>query len=131
MLDAPEETGRRSERTRSPLDAEDDIGEQQLSNADGEASAAPCVPLLNVAPATPQAQTSHLRRRMVEQTPISALVESIQQGFVFTPAPGGSLYALEEGDSYDDSMEMEKVFPRVEPLPTWECKPLAFTKPSS
>lgn len=110
---------------------EAELDEQAVGAEDDGASNVPETPHLDVYPTTPQAKTSHHQRRMIEQTPISALVESIQQGFVFTPTPGGALYTLEEGDSYDGSVEMEKVFPRVEPLPTWECKPLAFSKPSS
>jgi hypothetical protein len=84
---------------------------------------------LNIAiePATPIAQTGQ-HRRMVEQTPISALVESIQKGFMFTPA-SGPLFSVEEGDSNEHSLEVE-MFPKVEPL-TRECKPLVLTKPSS
>ncbi|GJE95437.1 clasp N terminal-domain-containing protein [Phanerochaete sordida] len=80
-------------------------------------------------PVTPQARESRMEGNTVQQTPISALVESIQQGFLFTSA-AGSLHTVEEVDSFDNSMQMEAMFPAVENVPTWECKPLAYSKPS-
>lgn len=103
------------------LEAEDD--------AEHDGARALDTPSPDQYPVTPQARESRIERNIVQQTPISALVESIQQGFLFTPA-AGPLHTVEEVDSFDDSMQMEAMFPAIENIPAWECKPLAFSKPS-
>lgn len=79
-------------------------------------------------PSTPKGQSMTMQRKLIEQTPISALVESIERGFAFSP----SLYSLpaaDEGSSDESNMDNEP-FPRTEPL-TWNCNPLVVSKSSS
>ena len=85
-------------------------------------------PTVNTEPSTPSAQTGP-NRNLVTQTPISALVESIQKGFLFTPA-SRPLFSVNEGDSYDSTLGLDEASLKTEPL-AWQCKPLVITKPSS
>lgn len=77
-------------------------------------------PNVIVDPATPENLT--VRPRTVEQTPISALLDSIQQGFMFTPRdPNMSSVAIPEVD--EDAEEV--AFFTGQPL-VWNRKPLLF-----
>ena len=76
-------------------------------------------------PVTPQRHLKKAERIQVEQTPISALVESIQKGFMFTPA-SNPLFTVDE-DAYDESSVL---YERDTGSVTWNCKPLALSKTS-
>ncbi|KIP04841.1 hypothetical protein PHLGIDRAFT_75210 [Phlebiopsis gigantea 11061_1 CR5-6] len=58
-------------------------------------------------PITPRRQPTGTERMLVEQTPISALVESIQNGFIFTPAAN----ALRAGQAHElgDTVRIESL----------------------
>ncbi|KAI0342070.1 hypothetical protein BDW22DRAFT_1358197 [Trametopsis cervina] len=79
-------------------------------------------PSVMIDPATPPA-TSKLALSAVVQTPISALVDSIRSGFVFTPKPPGEEPAYsdtdEEGNLDNSYLVRDDTFPHTRPL-SWE-----------
>lgn len=118
-------------RPSTPVEAPPAEPELHSDSQDEAASDTPVVPRLTLDVATPQGQSTELRRALVEQTPISALVESIQRGFMFTPA-ASSLYSVDEGSFCEESEEADEPFPPLPVAPpAWQCKPLTLTKHSS
>ncbi|EKM54369.1 uncharacterized protein PHACADRAFT_96626, partial [Phanerochaete carnosa HHB-10118-sp] len=80
-----------------------------LSHGDAQHSRE--APLLDLYPATPRAKPSHLERQVVQQTPISALVESIQQGFILTPVDVFARSSSRAGRIFDigDNVRVESL----------------------
>ena len=84
----------------------------------------PLQPQFVIDPTTPIATTKPLSMLAVEQTPITALVDSIRDGFLFTPRPG----ADDDEDDYDE--EADNTF-RIDSLEPLHIPPLNWTRKTS
>ena len=84
----------------------------------------PLQPQFIIDPTTPIAATKPLPMLAVEQTPITALVDSIRDGFLFTPRPGVD----DDEDDYDE--EADNTF-RMDTLEPLHIPPLNWTRKTS